>query len=186
MNMGLRLIPLVALVFSLNANALLMSEVGDVDTFIASDTLSNSGAATEEAWVESVLGFDVSFIEKDDSGASTWQLISDENDGDGIEDIFAKQIDELTDYFLLKLGNGGTNIESHYLFQNIGKLDWAVVDFSTAGVDLSVKKINIGRVSHDVTLDNTTTYNVPEPSACLLVGLGLIGLVYTRRKKQLT
>ena len=182
MNIGLKLILLVGLAISLNANALLMSDVGDVDTFIASSTLTNSGASTEEAWVESVLGFDVSFINKDDSGATNWQLISDENDGDGIEDIFAKQIDELTDYFLLKLGTGGTTIESHYLFQNIGSLEWAVVDFSTAGVDLSVKKINIGRVSHDVTLDHTTTYQVSEPSVAFLIGLGLVGLGYTRRR----
>ena len=56
-------IPLLMLMyfFSLNAGAVLMSEVGPYDIKLGEDRLANSGSATEEAWIEGIIGFDIDY-----------------------------------------------------------------------------------------------------------------------------
>ncbi len=166
---------LSCLLFGAGAQALTITDVGGEDTFLDSTTLANSGDAFEEAWVESVLGFDVTLDASYDSGAPDWQLI------DGTTDVYASMLTTDPLYFLLKIGTGGTTLDSHYLFQNVGDLSWAVVDFSDVGIDFSVQNISIDRMSHVGEFDGTS---VPEPATLLLLGLGLIGLGLQRWRTE--
>jgi hypothetical protein len=167
---------LVALVIPGPAWSLAMTDVGDVDLFRASTTLSDSSDAAEEAWVESILGFDVSLSDKYDSGGSDWTLLDNE------DDVYATALDTSPNFFLIKLGTGGTSIDSHYLFENIGDLDWGVVDFSVAGVDFSIKNIGIDRLSH---VDEFDEHAIPEPSILALIGFGLVGLAFISRRRNI-
>ncbi len=152
--------------------SLSITDVGSIDQFLSSSDLGNSGAATEEAWVESVLGFDVEYNAGYASSGSDWTLL------DGETDIYAAELTDTPDYFLIKLGTGGTSLDSHYLFENIGDLAWAVVDFSEAGIDFTIQNISIDRMSH---VGEFGSINVPEPSSAILFGLGLLGLIFQRR-----
>ncbi|WNO09879.1 PEP-CTERM sorting domain-containing protein [Teredinibacter sp. KSP-S5-2] len=169
----LSLVISITSLYSLNGWSLAITDVGGVDRFIASSDLRNSGSATEEAWVESILDFDVTFNTSYDSNGSDWTLL------DGMSDVYAASINTASDYFLIKLGTGGTSLQSHYLFENIGDLDWAVVDFSAAGIDFSIKNISIDRMSH---VGEFSSVSVPEPSSIFLIGLGLLGLIAQRKR----
>lgn len=168
------LIPLFSLFFSFPAWSLLISDVGAVDTFLTSADLGNSGDAAEESWIEGYLGFDVTLTSKYDSNGSDWTQI------EGEDDVFATALGDTPDYFFIKIGTGGVGLDSHYLFENIGDLSWAVVDFSDAGIDFSIKSVDIGRMSHVGEIDASTS--VPEPSIIALFGLGLIALGFKRKK----
>lgn len=165
---------LAALVISGSAWSLAITDVGSIDHFIASDTLTNSGDGTEEAWVESILGFDVILSDKYDSYGSDWTLLENE------DDIYAAALATSPNFFLIKLGNGGTTLESHYLFENLGDLDWGVVDFSSVGVDFSIKNISIDRLSH---VGELREFVIPEPSILALLGFGLVGLGLILRRR---
>jgi hypothetical protein len=167
---------LVAFVISGPAWSLAMTDVGDIDLFRASTTLDDSGDAEEEAWVEGVLGFDVSLSDKYDSDGSDWTLLDNE------DDVYATEFSTSPNFFLIKLGTGGTTLESHYLFENIGNLDWGVVDFSVTGVDFSIKNISIDRLSH---VDEFEEYAIPEPSILALIGFGLVGLSFISRRRNI-
>ncbi len=166
------LLVVIGLGFSAGSSAITMADVGGIDPFIDSTTLPNSGDATEEAWVESVLGFDVTMSSKYDSDGSDWMLV------DGYDDVYALMMETNPAYFLIKIGTGGTNLDSHYLFQNIFELAWAVVDFSSAGIDFTIQNIGIDRMSH---VDEFNGSDIPEPLSILLLGLGLLG--YNHRRK---
>ncbi len=168
------IIILVALVIPGPVWSLAMTDVGGIDLFRASTTLTNSGDAAEEAWVESILGFDVSLSKKYNSGGSDWALLDNE------DDVYASAFSTSPNFFLIKLGTGGTTLESHYLFENIGDLDWGVVDFSVIGVDFSIQNISIDRMSH---VDEFNGSAIPEPSTLALIGFGLALLSRRRNIK---
>ncbi len=182
--------PILAMIFvfmASTANANFISDVGGIDNFITSFNVPNSGSATEESWVESVLGADVTIDNSYSSSGSNWTLVDDA----GIDDVYYLSLSSPVDYFLVKLGNGGTSIDSHYLFENIGDLAFAVVDFSVAGVDFSIRNISIDRMSHvsEFLTDTppsggpgTSQQNVSAPSNVLLLALGLLAFVVRKRK----
>jgi hypothetical protein len=171
------------------ADALTIVGAGGFDTFLASANI-DSGQASEEAWVASILGLDatnVSMTYRDEDGANLWEQFSD-SDGDDYYFDFGSSVDPI-DHFVLKLGNGGPNItDSHYLFQNIGDTQYAAVSFAEAGVDFTLGGITIDRISHTSEFDTggTTTEPVPEPSTIAMFGAAslMLGFVSYRSRNR--
>lgn len=176
-------IPLLMLMYflSLNANAVLMSEVGSYDVKIAEDTLASSGSAIEEAWIEGILGFDIDYTQWSDASSEgdtpgNWESVTDGAEGDYAFDF---GLDEPI-YYLIKTGGGsgaGAD-ETHYLFENSVEMNWAYLNLSDFGSGVSLT--NIGIISHVGTSGGT----VPEPSVIALFAIGLVGLGLVRRGKS--
>ncbi len=176
-----------SLLASVNASATLLKDVGGVDNFIASETLTNSGNNTELNWVRNALNDQtITLDEKYDSAGSDWQLLTGETD------IYSTSLLNSPGYFLLKFGIGKTGVDSHLLYENIGDLTCRLIDFSEAGIDLlSIKKFHIGKISHvdefgtspnqpqGTTPGNTTP--IPEPMTISLFALVLLTLVRRNR-----
>lgn len=166
---------ITALVLSTSSWAYMIgtTDVGAVDQIFASADLSNSGDAVEEAWIESVLGFDVNLSYKNDS--TSWALVNNETS------IYASELVTNTDYFIVKYGNGGiSGLDSHFLYQNLDALMYAVIDLDLVS---TAKNFNIGRVSHITEFGSTTT-DVPEPGTLMLLGLGLLGMFGAARRSK--
>lgn len=163
-----------------NAVIITMADVGSLDVVKGADTLANSGDATEIGWAKGILP-DATLTQntKYNSGGSDWTLV------DGTTDVFTVMLTTMPDYFLLKFGIGGvTGVESHYLFENVNKLDYAVIDFSEMGIPV-LKNFGIDRISHIAEYDSTLiTTQVPGPAMLFIFGLGLIMLSMTSRFKK--
>ena len=160
------------------ANAISVSVVGSVDNFLDSTKLSNSGIATEESWVSGILGYAANIDYRDNSTAGTgWELVN------GSEDHWAHQLSTDPTYYLLKLGVGKSGADTHYLYENITSLSWAVIDLSEllAGQNLD---FNFGKISHISEFDGTTT-DLSEPGsfALLVIGFGLLGSIIVRKSR---
>lgn len=149
--------------------------VGNIDSLIAATALASSGEAVEESWVESVLGFDVTFSGKIENGFS-WEQVTGVT---GETDIYAQYLSQPTDYFLVKTGTLNGTSNTHFLFRNIAEMVYAVIDLSDMG--FALQDLNITKVSHISFLDDPA--NVPEPSTVALLGLGMFGLALARRRK---
>lgn len=152
-------------------------DVGGLDTLYASTDLGNSGDQSEIDWVSSVLGWDNTEISlKYDVSGGDWSQTIEEND------YYALELGAPTDYYLVKIGTGGTSSVSHYLFENFDSLQWAVIDENVFG---SAANISIGRVSH-VAEFNGGTNPVPEPASMVLLGIGLIAIAGISRKRAVS
>jgi len=163
------------------AHAISMSELGSVDNFIGSVKLSNSGTATEESWVASIIGYSARIDYRGNFNTSTgWELV------DGPEGLWAHRLVTSPAHYLLKLGVGKSGADSHYLFENLVELDWAVVDFSTMLAGQEALRFNFGRISHISEFDGTPpTTNLSEPGslALLIIGFGLLGSTIARKSR---
>jgi hypothetical protein len=144
-------------------------DVGEADQKI-SQTTHLSGEEAELNWVRSVLGEDITFVIKHDSlTANDWEETSEAG-------TWAFYLSDSPDYFLVKTGNNGTNDLTSFLFVNNDFKNWAVLDLD----DIYVASVtNIGKVSH------LSDFNaVPEPGTIFLVGGGLLGFGFSRRKRR--
>lgn len=152
--------------------AIPMTTVGGVDSLLSSVKLNNSGDATELAWVQSILGSDVTFGGKLEGSEFDWEKV------DGTLDVYAQYLTDPSDYFLVKTGKlKGTN-DTHFLFRNIADLAYAVIDLSLMG--FTWREANIQKVSHISQFDRPTTA-VPEPGVLSLLAIGILGFVLARR-----
>ncbi len=175
------------LLFSAGASAVLISDVGGYDnllnsTFQGSAELPNSGEGAEEDWIETFLGIDITYTQLDESvsdGAS-WEAVTGTGALDG-DYAFNFGVDYTPDYFLVKVGSGaGAGADgSHFLFSNNSSFNWAFINLSMLGDGVSLTNIDI--ISHVGRTGGTVT--VPEPGTMALLGLGLVGLGLSRRRK---
>ncbi len=113
------LIAMVLLALSINVSAIPIATVGMKDTKIAQTSLANSGAGTEETWVESILGVPVTYTQLSGSVSddSNWEAVTGGAAGD-----FAFNLGAAPTHFLVKVGGGGGTGTSntHFLYNNLG------------------------------------------------------------------
>lgn len=151
-----------------------ISTVETADNLIASANLGNSGDTDVANWVSEQLGTSVTFGEKTecDSGCG-WESVT----GTSATDLYAFELTNSPAWFLVKTGNGSSIGARHFLFENVGSLDFAVFSLSQLGF---ASNVTITKVSHVSEFGSTA---VPEPSAMALLSLGLIGVALGRRRR---
>ena len=141
-------------------------DVGNVDTLITTTQLQNSGNA-ENAWLNGL--FPGATILPQQQNVTYYDT--------NVSNVFAFALNPVADYFMVK------NATWHALFQNNASNSWAVFDTS-----LLPPKMNLGgkrfTISHIRVIDVPST-SVPEPATLSMLGLGLLGLGFARRRKQI-
>jgi len=150
------------------------TDVGEVDNLVAMTALPDFTVATETAWVESVLGLNVTLDFRDRSELE-WTAV----DGQvaGSETVYAQSLDTNPDYYLLRLINGGVNGNDTILYENIASLAYAVIDLVALGQGSTID-------IYSVTVSHINEFSVPEPGPIALLGFGLLGLIVARKKAK--
>lgn len=138
------------------------TDVGGLDIIIDSKTLANSGDATELAWAQGIIGGSVTLGAKYNTTGGEWSLTNQAG-------IYAHTLNYSPKYFLIKTGNVADPDIRWFLFQNNAELSYVVI--SLAGMNFN-DITNVSGISH---IDEFN--GVPIPSAVLLFGSGLVGLV---------
>ena len=152
--------------FATTASALMMTDVGSVDTLIFADYLGDSGNATEIKFIEDNSTFVVPYYAQFDTVEGDWKNVEGT--------IWAYDFGKLgTDLFVIKTGNLKLNPELNtFLYKNVASRQYAVIGFADFGTAM-----NAGKISY-------IGAPVPEPSTVLLLCIGLLGLGWYGRKRK--
>lgn len=149
------------------------TDVGGLDGVLSiTSTLANSNPTTETTWVNSVLGgtpgLQYSVKDEDVSLHNT----------DG-SNVFAFSLSEEPGYYLIK------NAKAWALMSNAASLEWGV--FQLADLEPLFDKNSNGKLD-DWVISHVIQFSVEvsEPGSIALVGLGLAGLVFSRRRLRTT
>jgi hypothetical protein len=142
------------------------------DNLIGAISSSNSGQAYEEQQLELACSCSVSLL----SNVDTSTFLVDDAGNNYLD------VDPSTPgYFLLKFGTGNTGNDM-FFFQNIAeltKLVWTDAQLTGAGLPAD----HLQSISHYAITGDTTT-QTPEPASMLLLGLGLAGVPFLRRRRS--
>ena len=163
-------------VFSVNASAATLAQVGEYDDLIAQTSGINSGPE-EEAFVLANTPAGTTYAQLNNSGFEAWEVVTDGLTGDV---AFLFPDGATPDFFLVKIGGGGGagGDDTHYLFQNDPSLLWAFINLSVFGEGVDLENLEI--ISHVGITGGTTT--VSEPGILALFGVGVLLLGFMRRR----
>jgi len=181
MRIEIRLIVLGAfMVFASTVSAIPVGIVGVEDNLVAWDTISPSSEANEAQFIADYLGVAVSTVTYTQladsvSEGSNWMEVEGNS-----EDLWAFDFGNASvAFFIVRTGNnvglvgdGSSDTYSHYLYENLGSLQYGVINVNDFEAENG--SITIDIVSH--------VGAVPEPGTLLLLGSGLAGLALFRNK----
>lgn len=145
------------------------TDVGDLDTFVASTTqadLGNANPATEQAWIESILGFPVLYEDKTED---VDLFITQES-----STVVAFGLSSQPSHFVVK------DSTTFALFSNNQSMDWGVLDLNQY---FGTHKLNDLQFSH-VTEFASQLVPVPEPGTGALLLAGVAGIYLARRRSK--
>jgi len=164
--------------FATSAHAVVIdgTPVGSIDELLCAGNLGNSGTAGEIAFIQSTGCANdptLSIAFKDDIDSAT--LV--ENGLNAIN-VYPDE----PGFFLLKFG-GGPGDNTHFVFRNLIDLNflvWSDAQLLAAGIGTS-NTGNLLGISHYVYTNGGN--QVPEPATLGLVGMAMLGLALSRRRK---
>jgi hypothetical protein len=166
--------------FSSTAHALMYTidngntDVGYLDVIKASAEAKN--AKDREAFFQTVVGTDTPFSKDEGMGDKSidpypW-VVADQSPNVVVYDFAPHFGSILPDFYLLKFGKSIESSQRSVILENVGNLQYAVIDLSAFG-----EKVDMYAIS-------SITVPVPEPSTLLFLGCGLLGLGWYGRKRK--
>lgn len=172
MKMRLILVVMVAVAF-IGFGSTAKADTFTPDNLIGAISSANSGQAYEEAQLELACSCDVTLL----TNVNTSTFLTDDAGNNYLD------VDPNTPgYFLLKFGTGNTGSDM-FFFQNIAeltKLVWTDTQLTDAGLPAD----HLQSISHYAITSSTPPTQTPEPASMLLLGLGLAGVPFLRRRRS--
>jgi hypothetical protein len=154
--------------YVITSGDLVGTHVGELDTLIGQvSKLKNSSPKTETAWVNTLLDSDVDYVFKTED---VNYFATD------AANIFAFQLQSDPGYFLIK------NATWWALYQNNAASNWGVIDLFQLNSGFNLSDLNGLTISHVTEFGRYV--EVPEPSALILLCLGLLSLGLFRRRQK--
>jgi PEP-CTERM motif len=172
------------------------TDVGDYDELLGYGRTRNSNPSTELAFFNAIANTSYQSGSSDILCATTADCAAFLYPTDDGVQTFALALDNGPEYYLIKTG-AGSSLSSddpvygcskgqgqdcdHFVFENLGSLDWGV--FSLGGLGFG-EVTTIEKISH-ADQYGTTTHQVPEPGTLSMFGAGVLSLAWLRRRSRL-